>query len=77
MKLIKVKRCGDPDCPYFKRINHYDYNDECICEKVGEYVPQVKYEELDRGFTTLRSLAGEFPEWCPLKNDPNDIKDWG
>ena len=68
MKLIEVEKCADPQCPYFKRIEHDDYSDECHCLKSDRNVPQIEYEEQERGFTNLRSIAGKFPYWCPLKD---------
>lgn len=68
MKMIEVEKCDDPQCPYFERIEHEDYSDECRCLNIGRNIPQIEYDEQECGFTNLRSIAGKFPHWCPLKD---------
>jgi len=67
MRILRVKSCDDPDCPFFKRIKHYDYDDECYCLNKDEEIPQFKFVETDRGMENIESIAGDFPEWCPLE----------
>ena len=72
MKIIEVERCDDDGvnhCPFFKRITHWDYDDQCLCMNTSEYggkeIPQFKRRK-DGGVGDY--INGKFPKWCPLKD---------
>jgi hypothetical protein len=72
MKIIEVEICNDDGvnhCPFFKRTEHYDYDDECLCMNTSEYggkeIPQFKRRK-DGGVGDY--INGKFPKWCPLRS---------
>jgi len=81
IKILKIFRCDDTiaGCPYFKRIHHCDYSDECTCTLYEKDIPQFKNDEneygedddFDNEWTVPDEygfIGGQFPKWCPLEN---------
>lgn len=73
-KMIKIDICNDDGincCPFFKRVGHWDYDDDCLCIYTEEerHIPQYIYIKQKDGFNKLsKFVSGEIPKWCPLGN---------
>lgn len=72
MKMIRVEICDDDGinhCPYFKRVSHWDYSDQCLCMNTSEYggkeIPQ--FEEREDHYVG-DYIGGKIPNWCPLED---------
>jgi hypothetical protein len=69
MKIFKIKRCGDPDCPFFKRI---EKNVEIsLCDHEKRYITKFDHCKPKDGEWTdseIVFVAGSFPSWCPLED---------
>jgi hypothetical protein len=73
MKIFKINKCQEPDCPFFKSI--IDTDDEnfiglCTIDKryITEFDQSVRNENLWVDSDIL-FVFGTIPDWCPLDND--------
>lgn len=71
MKIIKVKKCGDPDCQFFKRIESGDDNLLGLCLEDKRYITELDQSVHTGDFwfdSEIKFVAGKFPDWCPLED---------
>lgn len=73
MKIFKVKKCGEPDCQFFKHIGSSDDDNKLIglCQHERRYIMELD-QSVHKGETWFESevtfVPGTFPEWCPLED---------
>jgi hypothetical protein len=74
MKILKIKRCDEPDCQFFKRIERNGDKESDllgICQHEKRYVTESD-QLIRKGETWFESevifVPGTFPDWCPLED---------
>ena len=74
MKILKIKKCDEPDCQFFKRIesNEEDGNKLIgLCQYEKKYIMELD-QSVQKGETWFESeiifIPGTFPDWCPLED---------
>jgi hypothetical protein len=70
MKILKIKRCGDPDCPFFKDICKGDA-ELGLCNYEKRYIKKFDHCKPKDGNwldSEIIYIAGSFPSWCPLED---------
>ena len=73
MKVLKIRKCGEPDCQFFKRITGGDDDNKLLglCQYEKRYIMELD-QCVHTGETWFESevkfIPGTFPEWCPLED---------
>jgi len=74
MKILKIERCGEQDCQFFKYIregNEENINFLGLCLYEKRYITEFD-QSVHKNETWFESevvfVPGTFPDWCPLED---------
>jgi hypothetical protein len=72
MKILKIRKCGDPECPFFKCISNGENGYVGLCNIEKRYITEldrVPHKDSLWYESDVIPKPGVIPEWCPLEDE--------
>jgi hypothetical protein len=72
MKILKIRKCGDPECPFFKCILNNENGNVGLCNIEKRYITEldrVPHKDSLWYESDVIPKPGVIPEWCPLEDE--------